>query len=464
MVYVGQIPLDTDWLFPQRAAMVGLASLSQAILGAQTVVDGLEVVPASPAALSVVVQAGQIYSMAAVDPLAYGSLAAVPGQQVLKQGLIGSSTLALNPPGTAGYTQVFLIQAAYQDKEDGAVVLPYYNSADPSVAWSGPGNSGQQQFTRRLGVVTLQIKAGVPAPTGSQQRPEPDPGYVGLAWVSVAAGQLTITATNITPYTSTNRLPIKLPQLTRAVGAKVQTVNSSRQLTAEDAGVVIVDVGTIAAGAEIRLPAISSLQGIPMKFTFHGRYVTPRVSQWGWAKILPSGSDQLDHSYYYCGPLDSVEVVSDGNSRWFMIGSRATTHVLSAASTDQVIPNNVETSVNLAVATQANPNLDVVNPSFPSRINIKNHGRYRISGNVQWEGNGAGQRQARIVINGVSHTGGLGFSAVNAAQNLPTGQSLSGGPFGLYDGNFFELRVYQNSGGPVALAAVGTWVALEYFV
>ncbi|MHA0110713.1 hypothetical protein ACXYUI_26650, partial [Klebsiella pneumoniae] len=48
----------------------------------------------------------------------------------------------------------------------------------------------------------LSAKAGISATTGSQVTPSPDSGYVGIAVVTVANGQTTITSGNITAYTS----------------------------------------------------------------------------------------------------------------------------------------------------------------------------------------------------------------------------------------------------------------------
>lgn len=52
MVYVGQIPLSENFLEPQRNAVVGLAGLSEAVLGRTTTVDGLAVTPTTPTSLS----------------------------------------------------------------------------------------------------------------------------------------------------------------------------------------------------------------------------------------------------------------------------------------------------------------------------------------------------------------------------------------------------------------------------
>src|SRR5437773_93069 len=57
LVYPGSIPLDTDILNINRNTMVALGSLTQAILGTNTIVDGLSCSPTSPASLTVTVGA-----------------------------------------------------------------------------------------------------------------------------------------------------------------------------------------------------------------------------------------------------------------------------------------------------------------------------------------------------------------------------------------------------------------------
>jgi hypothetical protein len=76
-------------------------------------------------------------------------------------------------------------------------LLPYYNSANPAMPFSGLGNNGLTQNTVRKGVAVVTVKAGAAAATGSQVTPAPDAGYIGLYAVTVAFGQTTITAGNI---------------------------------------------------------------------------------------------------------------------------------------------------------------------------------------------------------------------------------------------------------------------------
>jgi hypothetical protein len=209
IIYPGQVPLETDLLFAQKSAMIGLAKLSAAVLGTSTVINGMSVGPTSPATLNVIVQPGEIYALANIDGTAYSSIAADTTHQVLKQGImLDAATLACAAPGTAGFSINYLIQATFSEVDGTPVALPYYNASNPATAYSGPNNSNTAQNTRRLGTVVLNAKAGISAATGTQTTPSADAGYVGIAVVTVANGQTTITSVNITALSSSLILSI----------------------------------------------------------------------------------------------------------------------------------------------------------------------------------------------------------------------------------------------------------------
>ncbi|SOY56873.1 hypothetical protein [Cupriavidus taiwanensis] len=211
IIYPGQIPLETDLLNTNKNTMIAVAKLAAALLGTATVVNGLATVPTSPASLQVNVNPGEMYSLANVDATAYSSVPADTAHSILKQGIsLDAVTLSCPAPVTAGQSVNYLIQASYSDSDQGLVTLPYYNASNPSQAWSGPGNSGAQQATVRKGIVNISAKAGVAATTGSQTTPAPDAGYTGLYVVTVANGQSTITAANITQAANAPILPTDL--------------------------------------------------------------------------------------------------------------------------------------------------------------------------------------------------------------------------------------------------------------
>lgn len=208
IVYPGAIPLETDLLNTNKNAMIGLSKLAAAILGTSTFLNGLACTPTGPASLQVYVAPGEIYSLQNMDGTAYSSIAADTTHAILKQGIsLDQLTLSCPAPVTAGQSVNYLIQVAYQDTDSGAVVLPYYNSSNPSQAYAGPANSGTAQNTVRKGVCAVSAKAGVAATTGTQTTPAPDAGYIGAYVVTVAYGQTQITAPNISTYAGAPLIP-----------------------------------------------------------------------------------------------------------------------------------------------------------------------------------------------------------------------------------------------------------------
>lgn len=214
IVYPGAIPLDTDLLNTNRNTMKALGMLAQAVLGSATVVSGLAVGPSAPTAMSVVVGPGSIFQLATVDATGYGSLPADTADALVKQGInITSTALTISAPATAGYSQIYLVEAALLEEDGTPTALPYYNASNPSAPYLGPGNSGTAQNTVRAQTVQLQAKAGVPATTGTQAAPGVDAGWVPLALVSVTYGQAAITAANIAIAPGCPIIPYTLPSL-----------------------------------------------------------------------------------------------------------------------------------------------------------------------------------------------------------------------------------------------------------
>ncbi|WP_200893988.1 hypothetical protein [Xanthomonas sp. MUS 060] len=198
MIYPGQIPLETDVLDTNRFAMIGLGKLAAAALGTSTLVNGLACTPTAPTSMQVQVAPGEIYSLQNLDSTAYSSLSADTTHQFLKQGLLMDAlTLSCPAPATSGQSINYLVQAAYQDVDTNAVVLPYYNASNPPQAYAGPNNSGTSQNTVRKGVCAVSLKIGIAATTGTQLTPAADAGCTALFVVTVAYGQTAITAANI---------------------------------------------------------------------------------------------------------------------------------------------------------------------------------------------------------------------------------------------------------------------------
>jgi hypothetical protein len=231
LVYPGAIPLDTDLLNTNKNLMIGLGFALQAILGGNTLIDGLACTPTSPASLQVQLAQGSIYSTANVDATAFGSLGSDTSHQILKQGItpLGTSLIPSTGnfavPSTTGQSVVYLIQGEYQDVDGGSTVLPYYNASNPAVAFNGPANAGTSQNTVRQGKFVINVKAGVAATTGSQVTPTPDAGFTGLWVVTIANGATTITSGDIAKAPGAPFIGLKLPDISSSSGALLAANN-----------------------------------------------------------------------------------------------------------------------------------------------------------------------------------------------------------------------------------------------
>lgn len=251
IVYPGQILPETSLLQMAKDAMIGNAKLAAAMLGTSTIANGFAVTPTGPASLQIVVAPGEIYAMANIDSLAFSTLPADTTHSILKQGImLDGVTLSCPAPTTTGQSINYLVQVTYQDQDSTPVLLPYYNSANPALPYSGMGNNGMTQNTARKGVAIVQVKAGASAATGSQVTPAPDSGYVGLFVATVAYGQTTITSGNITQYAGAPLLPSGVLQ-------SIQGGNTTYAL----------DTGAVNACAATFFPAITSLvDGLTLRF------------------------------------------------------------------------------------------------------------------------------------------------------------------------------------------------------
>lgn len=203
-------------LQPQRNTEIALGFIMQAAFGVTTVIDGLTVIPTSPASLAVQVGPGSIITATTVDTLTsgFGSLAVDNTDSLVKIGInLGSTTMAaLTAPPVAGQSQNWLVECQFLEVDGAAVVLPYYDAANPAISYSGPSNAGTPNNTGRFNIVQLQWRGGTPAVTGSQNTPVADAGWTPVALVTLANGQTTITSASITPYAGAPYVPTKMPR------------------------------------------------------------------------------------------------------------------------------------------------------------------------------------------------------------------------------------------------------------
>lgn len=240
IVYPGSIPLDTDMLSSNRNAMIAIGYLAQAVLGTDPVVEGLVCTPTSPPSLTVTVGPGCITQLSVVDALAYGSLPSDTADPLVKMGInLSPVQFTMTAPATSGQAINYLIQAALQESDTNPVVLPFYNAANPSQPFAGPGNSGASQPTLRSQRVQLQLKAGAPALAGTQITPPVDTGWVGLYVVTVAYGQSAIASNQIVRLPAAPFAIPKLPSLRPGFGSGVQSFTGSGTFVVPDRTTVV---------------------------------------------------------------------------------------------------------------------------------------------------------------------------------------------------------------------------------
>lgn len=259
IVYPGSIPLDTDLLSVNRNTMIALGFLTQAVLGTNTVTDGLACQPTSPASMSVVIGPGSIAQLCPVDTLAYGSIPADPTDLIVKMGInTESTTFTLTAPPSVGQSINYVIEASFQETDGNPVLLPYYNASNPAQSFSGPSNSGSPQNTLRMQRVPLQLVQGLPGNTGSQTTPAADSGWIGLYQITVSYAQTQVTAANIAIIPTAPFLQWKLPSLRPGFGSGVQSFTSGGNFTVP-VGVTQVEVEVWGGGSG----SYASVPGLP---------------------------------------------------------------------------------------------------------------------------------------------------------------------------------------------------------
>jgi hypothetical protein len=260
IVYPSSIPLDTDLLAINRNMMISLGFLAQAVLGANTVADGLLCQPTSPASMDVSIGPGSVTQLGPIDVLAYGSIPADSTDLIVKMGInTGSTTFSLTAPSSVGQSVNYVVEASFQEADANPIVLPYYNASNPAQSFSGPSNSGMAQNTVRTQRVQLQLKPGLPGNTGSQTTPAADSGWIGLYQITVSFGQTQVTAANIGVIPTAPFLTWKLPSLRPGFGSGVQSfVTSSNFVVPAGVAQVEVEIWGAGAGSYASVPGLAS--------------------------------------------------------------------------------------------------------------------------------------------------------------------------------------------------------------
>ncbi|WP_244135840.1 gp53-like domain-containing protein [Burkholderia vietnamiensis] len=506
IVYAGQIPLETDLLNTNRNAYTALGMLIQDMFGTSTVFSGLGCVPTSPAGMTVNVNPGRVYSLQQRDPAAYSSLGQDTTNQIMKQGVLLSATNFSCPaPATSGYSVNYLISASFLEQDTNAVVLPYYNSTNPSQAFSGPPVNGQSsgtaQNTTRQDTIQLTLTAGVAATTGSQQTPATPTGQIPLWVITVAYGQSSITASSISAVSGSPFAPTG--GYFQAVGERYSSIinaTSTQTLT------------TAALGALVNITATGTTQTLPPASACpNGTSITLVYMQSsGSATVTRNGTDALSFGQgssansITLSPGEEVQFVSNGANGWVSAGQTLSTGVtppqfdnstkLATTAFVQRALGNFQGVLSVSVGSAltsaqsgsfveitASANGAVTLPA-PSTANLTytllNSSSYVItlstpSGNISAGNNSAstytlGQGASVrvisdgtnwVVVNGV----GTGAFSANGYQKLPSGLIIQWGTYNTSTSavtvNFplaFPNAVYSVTCTPISTLAYGT--------
>lgn len=198
IVYPKSQPRAEDFLNLNKDVAQALGMVARVLAGKSSIQIGFDCTPTVPASMAVNLDSGALTKYGAIDSSPYGVLGS-DASETQKIGVKNVPTvIPVTPPANPGQTIAYLIQAAYQEFDGEAELLPYMNS-DPNnpAPFYGPNDNGQQQNTRRFQTVAVNAKAGVAANTGTEQIPTPDVGYTPMWVVRVSYGQTTITASNI---------------------------------------------------------------------------------------------------------------------------------------------------------------------------------------------------------------------------------------------------------------------------
>lgn len=427
IVYAGAIPLETDLLNTNKYAMLGIAKLASSLMGGNTYVHGLACTPSSPASMVVNVAAGQIYSLQNIDGTAYSSLPADTTHSILKQGyILDAQQFTLTAPSTSGYSINYLIQVTYSDVDGGSTVLPYYNASNPSVAWSGPNNSGTAQYTVRQGICTVSMKAGVAATTGTQITPSPDTGCTGLYVITVAQGATTVTAGNIATYANA---PF-LPQGGIVDGIQRNTLRYAADTGVANAYVVNINPGilTLSDGMEVNFKAANA----------NTTSSTLNVCALGAFPVLNKFGQTLISGEIASGSHVTVKWSSTASS-WFILDSTSAVPTVPTAAPGTSNTQTASTAFVGAAITAASGRLLNVQ-TFTSS------GTYTPTAGTKF-----------VVVEAIGGGGAGGGAPATAASTVSVGGGGTAGSYGksIYLSGFSGVTVTIGSGGSPASGTGG---------
>lgn len=422
IVFIGQIPQDTDVLLTNKDSYIALAKLCAGVLGISVLLNAFTCIPTSPASMQVNVTPGEIYSLQNIDNTAYGSLASDTAHAIMKQGIIlNNTTLTLTAPGTVGNSWNVLIQIGFSETDGGSTVLPYYNASNPAVPWSGPSNSGSPNNTIRQDGVTIQAKIGVQAPTGTQVTPSPDTGFTGAFVVTIANGQTTIISGNISTYSGapfiTETLTQKISQATADLRySQITAIQNGQYLYGVDTS---VSANTITAPLSPVLGSYSAGMNVNIKIANTNTSTsTINLNSLGAKNITLTGGGAINAGDLIAGGV--AELVYDGTNF----------ELRNPASSVDFIPSNIQNSayVYASCTTAANTYTASLSPAPAS------YGTGGLLALLKFTNSNTGAATINLNSLGAKNIKHLDGSALNSGD-------IAAGMIALlvYDGTNFQL-------------------------
>ncbi|MEZ7136812.1 hypothetical protein [Komagataeibacter sp. SM21] len=322
IVYPAQIPLDSDQLNAQRNAYVGLGQFAGMAYGWDTVAaSGFACAPGT--GLAVIIAPGSLLAPGVVDGTSYGTLA--PVSSALVRQYTSRDPLALEVPGTAATYTVYVTPVTI---DGDAIVLPFYNAADPSVTYAGSDNTGATAPTVRQDLAQLGIGVSVPA------------GAYPLWTVTVPAGASAITA----------------DMLTQAAGAPFYDTIPQLQAAKQDAlGFTPVQQGggPDQTGDKVNLGQDTSHSGI-MRVSINGSDAGGLLSG-TYGKSAPDY--QILGLYFQTSTGRPVAVFSNGTANVFN-GIANYTDVTAEASAREAADTSIQTNLTNFQTSQAATNAE----------------------------------------------------------------------------------------------------------
>ena len=226
--YQEEVPYQTDFLSGQRWSYEGFGLFAMDLLGVSTLASGLVTIPTVVPSLAVQVGPGRIYSLQNIEGIGpWGQIGGLnglpadtnPDHNLVKQGIVrDTQTIAITAPTTVGQSQCFLIEVSFLESDAATASRSFYNATVPASATTAAVSPSRGDAA----VVTL--KAGVAATTGTQTVPAPDSGNIGIAVITCAYGQTSITSANIAAYSGAP-LVLTQPQILALIAAAFGPAN-----------------------------------------------------------------------------------------------------------------------------------------------------------------------------------------------------------------------------------------------